>query len=38
MAFSGCGSYCKYTYYYDVYLAIQYVFSKLEGGMTVFKY
>ena len=38
MTFSGCGSYHKDTYYYDEYIAIQYVFNKLAGGMTAFKY
>ena len=38
MSFSGCGSYCNDTYDYDEYIAIKYVFTKLEGGMTAFKY
>ena len=32
MAFSRCGSYRKGTCYYDEYIAIQYVFNKLEGA------
>ena len=31
MTFSRCNSYQKGTYYYDEYIAIQYVFDKLEG-------
>ena len=38
MTFSGCGSYHKDTYNYDEYIAIQYVFNKLEGIMTAFRY
>ena len=37
MTFSGCGSYHKDTCDYDEYIAIQYVFNKLEGGMTALK-
>ena len=38
MAFSRCGSYREDTYYYDEYIAIQYVLNKLEGRMTAFEY
>ena len=38
MTFSECGSYRKDNYDYDEYIAIKYVFNKLEGGMTAFKY
>ena len=38
MQFSGYFSNLKDTYDYDEYIAIQYVFDKLEGGMTAFKY
>ena len=36
MTFSGCGSYRRDTSNYDEYIAIRYVFDKLEGGMAAF--
>ena len=38
MAFSGLDSYPMNTCDHDEYIAIQYVFNKLEGGMTAFQY
>ena len=38
MALSDCGSYRKATYDYDEYIAIHYVFNKLESGKTAFDY
>ena len=38
MKFSRCGSNRQDTCYYDEYIAIQYVLTKLEGRMIAFKY
>ena len=38
MTFSWCDSYREETCYYDENIAMQSVLSKLEGGMTAFKY
>ena len=38
MTFSGCSSYHKDTFDHDQYIAIQYVFNKLEGKIIAFRY